>query len=92
MINASVQELDYLDMSVNILKSRCMRVGRRCKSIGTRVVINGSPVDWCDELGYVGMVFKSSTVFMCNLHENNANIVRAASSILSQVASKRLLY
>ena len=73
MINACVKELDYLDMSVNILKTRCMRVGRRFKSIGTCVVINGSPVvDWCDELCYIGMVFKSSTVFMCNLHENKA--------------------
>ena len=76
MINACVQELDYLDMSVNILKSRCMRVGRRFKSIGTRVVINDSPaVDWCDELVYLGMSFKSSkssTGFMCNLRENKA--------------------
>ena len=65
MINACVQELDYLDMSVNTLKSRCMRVGRRFKSIGTRVVIKGSPVDWCNKLGYLGIVFKSSSVFLC---------------------------
>ena len=44
MINVCVQELNCLDMSVNSLKSRCMRVGRRFKSIATPVVINGSPV------------------------------------------------
>ena len=67
-----------------------MRVGRRFKSIGTRVVISGLPVDWCDELGYLGMIFKSSTVFMCNLHENKANNFRAANSILRQVGSKNI--
>ncbi len=92
MITNCIQELDYLDMSVNIHKSRCMRVGRRFKSIGTPVVINGLPVDWCNELGYLGTVFKSSTVFMCNLHENKANFFRAANSILSHVGSKTLLY
>ena len=90
MIDACCLELEKLDLTVNIQKTKCMRIGRRYKVTDTPIVINGSSVIWCTQLSYLGMVFTTSAIFKCNLHENKANFFRAANSILSRVGSKNI--
>ena len=90
MIDACILELENVDLAVNILKTKCMRIGRRYKAIDTPVAINGSSIQWCNQLSYLGMVFTTSAIFKCNLHENKANFFRAANSILSRVGSKNI--
>jgi len=49
-------ELNYLDMTINSKKSRCIRVGpRHDKTCANIVTCDGSHLAWVDELRYLGI-------------------------------------
>jgi len=85
MINVSVLELGNLDLIINSAKSKCIRIGPRCKYRDSCVVVKELKVEWSNKLKYLGIFLKSSTTFKCNFHENKANFFRAANGILSKI-------
>jgi len=64
MLHVCEKELTWLDMSINVSKSCCLRIGPRfeykCVSILTT---SGLPLPWATELRYLGFYILSSRVF-----------------------------
>ena len=61
-------ELYRLDLSLNVKKSCCMRIGRRydakCAAI---LCADGTPLAWVDSIRYLGVVIVRSCKFKCSL-------------------------
>jgi len=68
LLTACESELQFLDMSINVKKSCCIRIGHRhnvtCASITT---CHGQPLHWVSEFRYLGVFIVSSRSFKCSL-------------------------
>ena len=66
LLRACEQELDSIDMSINVKKSCCMRIGVRhdkpCSKITTA---DGREFVWADEICYLGIFFVRAIKFKC---------------------------
>ena len=69
LLTACEAELKWLDMSIYVKKSCCMRIGpgydAPCANIAT---INGGIVPWVDEIRYLGIFLVKSSKFKCSLN------------------------
>ena len=77
------KELDWLDMSINVQKSACMRVGTRfnvkCCGITT---LNGKEIVWTDTVRYLGVYITAGQKFSCSLANVKKAFYRAFNYIL----------
>jgi len=68
LLRACESDLQLLDMSINVKKSSCVRIGHRrnvtCASITT---CHGQPLRWVSEFRYLGVFIVSSRSFKCSL-------------------------
>ena len=55
MIDICKEELDWLDMTINIRKSMCMRVGKQFNTSTSDINLNGKVINWCSEMKYLGV-------------------------------------
>jgi len=70
MISICYEELDELDMRLNLKKSQIVRIGRLCTSYACSVVIDGTSIEFIDELKYLGWYILSSKSFKISLHHS----------------------
>jgi len=75
MISICCEELDELDMRLNLKKSQIVRIGRLCTSYACSVVIDGTSIDFVDELKYLGWYILSSTSFKISLHHMRVRFI-----------------
>ena len=90
MIDICVSEIQNIDLSINVSKSKCVRIGRRYKIKLDHVKIGGCSIDWCDQIRYLGIFIVAGRNFKCNLHENKSNFFKAANCILSKVGTNNV--
>ena len=61
------QELKWLDMSINVKKSCCLRIGPNMDAKCANIVTNsGTSFTLVDEIRYLGIFIQSSTKFKCS--------------------------
>jgi exonuclease III len=86
LLHACEEELAWLDMSINISKSCCLRIGPRfdfkCYSILTT---NGLPLPWATELRYLGVYILSSRVFKCSQDHAKRAYYRSLNAIFGKI-------
>ena len=86
LIHACERELNWLDMSINVNKSACMRIGPRfsakCCAITT---INGESLPWVSEQRYLGIYLTSARVFHCSFDQAKRSYFRALNAIFGKV-------
>ena len=79
-------ELLLLDMSINVRKSHCLRIGPRfnvkCDHI---VTSNGIELEWCDTVRYLGIYITSARTFSCTCNHVKQSAYRAFNSIFGKV-------
>ena len=79
------QELSDLDMSINVQKTCCLRIGPRhngtCATISTSF---GIAIPWVDKVKYLG-IFKHSHTFRCDLDHAKRSLYRSANAIFGKV-------
>ena len=75
MVNIYVMENEKLDLSINVTKSRCFRVGRKFKSKVENIKVNDVVINWVENLRYLGICIKSGRTFKIDLHNNRASFV-----------------
>jgi len=79
-------ELGLLDMTINVGKSACMRIGVRhnvkCMNISTA---DGREILWCDKIRYLGIYVKSAGVFRCSYDNAKKSFYRAFNAIFGKV-------
>ena len=81
------RELISLDMSINIKKSCCLRIGSRDDSICANIsTLSGHVIPWVDELRNLGINIKRSCVFKCSLDQPKRVFYRATNGLFGKIA------
>jgi len=80
------KELLLLDLSINVQKSVCMRIGARykasCVPISTQ---NGGHLPWSDEIRYLGIYVTAGFKFCCSISHAKKTFYRAFNSIFGKI-------
>ena len=70
LLRACEQELDSIDMSINVKKTCCMRIGIRhdkpCSKITTT---DGREFVWANEIRYLGIFIVHAIKFKCSVDQ-----------------------
>ena len=86
LLRACESELQFLDMSINVKKSCCIRIGYRrnvtCASITT---CHGQPLHWVSEFRYLGVFIVSSRLFKCSLVCDKHSFYAAANGLFGKL-------
>ena len=86
LLHLCEKELDWLDLSINVKKSSCIRVGPRhnsiCKPIATHI---GGALIWVRTLRYLGVYICSDRVFRCSLCNSKKSFHRAFNCIYGKI-------
>ena len=88
MIDLCVKELDNLDLSVNINKSVCVRIGSRRSVPVSNMVIHNQSIEWKSELRYLGVVIVSSNCIKYNLQAARQKYFGAINGIFGKVGTR----
>lgn len=79
-------ELNYLDMSINVKKSCCIRIGPRCDVLCAAIVTsNGCSLPWVDKIRYLGIFIVRSRVFKCSLEYAKRACYRSLNAIFGKI-------
>ena len=86
LLNIYEQELEWLDMSLNVKKSTCIRTGPRfnanCCNIVTR---DGRELAWTNVVRYLGFFIESASCFKCSLDNAKRSFYRSFNGIFGRV-------
>ena len=86
LLCAYEQKLQWLDMSINVGKSGCLRIGPRFRNqCSTICTSNGDSLPWVNELRYLGIYLTSSRVFSCSFDQAKRAYYRALNAIFGKV-------
>jgi len=79
-------QLHWLDMSINVKKSACMRVGPRfnakCHNI---ITAEGHELTWVDNIRYLGVYVTATRTFHCSIQNAKRSFYRAFNAIFGKV-------
>ena len=87
LLNIYEQELEWLDMSLNVKKSTCIRTGPRfnanCCNIVTR---DGRELAWTNVVRYLGIFFiESASCFKCSFDNAKRSFYRSFNGIIGRI-------
>jgi len=86
LLHVCEQELRWLDMSINVKKSACMRIGPRfnakCNNI---ITVDGRELTWVDNIRYLGVYVTAARMFNCSIHNAKRSFYRAFNAIFGKV-------
>jgi len=86
LLHACEVELNWLDMSINVKKSNCIRIGPRIDAICSNITyLSGTSLPWVNEIRYLGIYIVRSRIFKCSLDYAKRSFYRAANSIFGKV-------
>ena len=70
LLHRCEHELAWLDMSINLKKSPCLRVGPRCDATCAVITSStGRSLPWVEEVRYLGVHFVKSWSLKCSFDE-----------------------
>lgn len=89
MINLCIEELTELDLTVNIKKTVCLRLGKNYdnESISS-LVINNVPVTWKNELKYLGVTILAGKTFKINLQTIRHKFYKALNGVFGKIGTR----
>ena len=88
LLHLCEQELDWLDMSLNVKKSACIRIGPRfnirpnCCTIVTR---EGRELAWVNVVRYLGVYVESSSSFKCSLDSAKCSFYQSFNAVFGKI-------
>jgi len=83
LLHACERELKWLDMSINLNKSCCLRTGLRSNIICAAITsLTGHKLPWVSEMRYLGVYFVQSRSFKCSLDAARRGFYRATNNTL----------
>jgi exonuclease III len=82
-------ELSLLDLKLNVKKSCCIRIGPRFdRCCANLVIADGSVINWCSELRYLGVFLLAGANFKSSFDNAKRAFNRSVNCILSRVGTK----
>ena len=85
MINLCNRTLEGLDLEINPMKSHCVRIGPRFKSICCSVFVNNVPLEWATSTKFLGVSILSANCFSCDWHDARSNFYKSLNTILGNL-------
>jgi hypothetical protein len=86
MFNICEKELIWLDMSINVKKSGCLRIGPRCdKNCIDIKTSTGCVIPWVKEIKYLGIYIVRSRNFKCSWDHAKKCFYRSLNAIFGRV-------
>ena len=86
MLNRCELELEWLDMSINVNKSHCIRIGNRynvgCANLTTRSCLD---LKWVCEIRYLGTNIINCRHFKCSFSQAKSSFYRSVNAIFCKV-------
>ena len=80
------QALNCLDMTINVKKCACMRIGRRHNVACLPILLSdGQLIQWTNSITYLGVTIVSATSFSCSFKESKCKFYRAFNAIFGKV-------
>jgi len=91
LLHTCEQELCWLEMSINVKKSCCLRVGPRCDVACANITTSSrEQLPWVKELRYLGVYLVQSRHFRCTIHEHKKSFFRSVNTIFGKVGRTAL--
>jgi len=90
MVNLCARILDNIDMTVNILKTMCIRIGARCKAVCCNIVLNQQRLSWVSQIRYLGVFILNCISFKVSLDEARKKFFISSNSIFSKVNKQQI--
>jgi len=87
MLNICVDELKWLNMKLNVMKSACLRVGPRFQVPATPLLVGGIALPWVTEIKYLGVTLVGARSFVCDFHPAKTKFFRSLNSILGKIGN-----
>jgi len=70
LIRLCERELNWLDMTMNVKKSSCLRIGPRCDVPCANITtLTGHVLPWTKEIKYLGIFIVQSRAFKCAIDD-----------------------
>jgi len=86
LIHVCQNELEWLDMTINVKKSVCMRIGARCEVDCVNIVTNnGHELQWAKSIRYLGAYIVAAKVFTCSLDNDKRSFYRAFNLLFGKI-------
>jgi len=87
LIRLCERELNWLDMTLNVKKSCCLRIGPRCDVPCANITtLTGHVLPLTKEIKYLGIFFVQSRALKCAIDDAKCSFYRAANAILAKSA------
>jgi len=75
----------WLDLTINIKKSVCLRIGARWKTRCCDILtLDGCELQWANSIRYLSVYMMSARVFTCSLASAKQSFYRAFNSLFGQ--------
>jgi len=84
MVDICCNEFDKLDMCLNVKKSQVIRIGRTYRKEVSSISINGKPVQFVDEMKYLGWHIMSANRFKVNLHHMRVHFFQSFNALYAK--------
>ena len=88
MVNLCIEEFNELDLKINVKKSMCLRIGRNHDEKISPILIDNEPLEWKQEMRYLGVFIVSANTFKCNLQSARQKFFRALNGIFAKIGTK----
>jgi hypothetical protein len=75
-----------LDLPINSVKSKCMRVGPRFDKPCSKLLLGGQQLDWVNEIEYLGVTLCANSKFKCTWDKSKKKFYRSCNAILSKLS------
>ena len=86
IIRMTEDELANLELSINASKSTCIRIGARYNANRADIITcAGSSIPWAKTCRYLGVFFKSHSVFKCDYDNAKKTLFRSFNAIFGKV-------
>ena len=86
MINVCSTELSNLDLTINVKKSACIRIGKRYQQNCSVLTVDSIIIPWSSDLTYLGVAIKASAKFLVDLKPNRTKFYRSFNSVYSKIS------
>ena len=89
MIDICINSLNDIDLSINIKKSVCVRIGKRSRYACPLVMINNVLIQWSDSVKFFGILFTSGTKLSVDFKSSRCKFFSSFNSIFSKIPKAR---
>ena len=87
LVNICVDEFNLLDLSLNVSKSFCLRIGPRFNVSCACISAGSNTISWCSNIRYLGVFISCGRVFQCTLDSCRSNFYRSFNGLFCKIGN-----